>query len=276
TFQARFNTIPHDGKGMDIGVLEETLENMKREGRRPKFIYVIPTFQNPSGTTMGEERRKRLVDLAHAYDTLIVEDDPYGRLRYGGDPVKPIIYHDSGEDGRTIHLGTLSKTLAPGFRIATVVAPPAVTKKLVIAKQSSDLCTNTFTQFIAAEYISQGHLELHLEKIKKLYGGKMHAMIQAVDDFMPKGLEWAKPEGGMFLWITMPEGCNAVSMFPKAVEKKVAYVIGTAFYANGGGERCMRLNFSYPTDEQIRIGIERLAGVIEEEIENCKSASRTS
>ncbi|MCD6461297.1 MAG: PLP-dependent aminotransferase family protein [Thermoplasmata archaeon] len=270
-FQARFVAVPLDNDGMRVDLLEERLEKMRREGRKPKMVYVIPTFQNPTGTTLPTDRRKRLIDLVHEYDTVLVEDNPYGRLRYEGEPLKPIKYYDDPDDPRVIYLGTLSKTLVPGFRIATVVAPPEITRKLVIAKQSTDLCSTTFTQYIAAEYISGGYLDAHMRKIKTLYGGKRNIMLKAMDEFMPDGVEWTRPEGGMFLWTTLPEGCNTVEMFPKAVENKVAYVVGKAFYAYEGGERSMRINFSYPTDEQIMVGIERLAKVIEEEIKDKKA-----
>ncbi len=263
-FQASFATVPLDSGGMKIDVLEEKIKRLIAGGKKPKFVYVIPTFQNPTGTTMPEDRRKRIIELAEEYDLLIVEDNPYGRLRYVGKPLKPIKHYD--HSGRVIYLGTLSKTLVPGFRIATVVASEDLIRKLTIAKQSTDLCSTTFTQFIAARYIERGYLDSHLEKIRALYGHKMKVMLDAMDEYMPEKVKWTRPEGGMFLWVTLPEGCDTVEMFKKAIEKKVAYVVGTAFYADGGGHRSMRLNFSYPTDEQIVEGVKRLAEVIREEM----------
>jgi len=263
-FQASFATVPLDSGGMKIDLLEESIKRLISEGKKPKFVYVIPTFQNPTGTTMPEDRRKRIIELAEEYDILIVEDNPYGRLRYVGKPLKPIKHYD--RSGRVIYLGTLSKTLVPGFRTATVVADKELIRKLTIAKQSTDLCSTTFTQFIAARYIERGYLESHLEKIRTLYGHKMKVMLDAMDEYMPEKVKWTRPEGGMFLWVTLPEDCDTVEMFKKAIEKKVAYVVGTAFYADGGGRRSMRMNFSYPTDEQIVGGVKRLAEVIREEM----------
>ncbi len=262
-FQANIESVPLDEKGFRVDALEEKLEALKHEGKRVKFIYLVPTFQNPTGVTIPEDRRKRILAMAEEYDTLVVEDDPYGRLRFEGDGVPSLFSLDRGV-GRVIHMGTLSKLLAPGLRVATLMGHPDMIKKFVIAKQSTDLCSNTLTQFISAEYIRRGHLDEHVKFIRDLYGKKKNIMLQAMDDFMPSGVEWTRPEGGMFIWATVPEGLNTVDLFSKAIERKVAYVVGRAFYVSDGGEREMRLNFSYASDESIREGIERLGKVIEE------------
>jgi len=227
----------------------------------PKFIYVIPTFQNPAGVVMPEKRRKELIDIAHEYDLVIVEDDPYGKLSYDSEHVKPIKAFD--DDGRVIYMSTFSKILAPGFRLAWTVASEELTRKMVICKQALDLCTNTFTQYIANEFMRQGSLDLHIMKINEMYKPKRDKMITAIENHFPEGYTCNKPHGGMFAWVTLPEGIDTETMFLDAIKHKVAYVHGKAFHVDGGGERSMRLNFSYSINDQIEEGIIRLAKVIE-------------
>ena len=265
SYEANLKGISLDEEGMEIDVLEDTVKKLQNEGIMPKFVYVVPTFQNPAGVIMPESRRKKLVDLANSYDFIIVEDDPYGKLRYDVDHIKPIKSFD--DEGRVIYLSTFSKILSPGFRLAWAIASPDLARKMIICKQALDLCTNTFTQFIAAEFMRRGSLDLHIMKICELYKPKRDIMIKAMKKYFPDGYTCYKPKGGMFAWVTLPEGVDTETMFLDAIKEKVAYVHGKAFHVDGGGERSMRLNFSYSTDEQLDEGMKRLGNVIKNKLE---------
>jgi len=256
-YMPRFEAVPMDEEGMRVDLLEEKLNHMKPS---PKFIYTVPTFQNPAGVTMSYERRKRLVEISNKHNVPLLEDDPYGELRYSGENVPAIKAFDTEEN--VIYMGTFSKIFSPGMRLGWLVADKDFIRKCVIAKQGTDLCTNTFVQKIACEYCSK-YLDEHIKRIRALYASKRLVMLEALAQYMPEGIMWTKPEGGMFLWLTLPEGLSAIELLPKAVEKKVAYVDGTSFF-DGGGERNMRINFSYASPEMIREGIKRLAEVIKE------------
>mgnify|MGYP006277167955 FL=1 len=264
SYESNLTGIPLDEDGLRVDILEETIKDLLKEDIIPKFIYVVPTFQNPAGVVMPEKRRKQLIDIAHEYDIVIVEDDPYGKLSYDIDHIKPIKAFD--DDGRVIYLSTFSKILAPGFRLAWTIASDELTRKMVICKQALDLCTNTFTQFIANEFMRQGSLDLHILKINEMYKPKRDKMISAIEQYFPEGYTCNKPKGGMFAWVTLPEGIDTETMFLDAIKHKVAYVHGKAFHVDGGGERSMRLNFSYSSNEQIEEGIKRLSAVIEERL----------
>jgi 2-aminoadipate transaminase len=255
--------VPLDEGGMRMDLLEEELRKLRDAGQRPKFIYVIPDFQNPAGLTMAESRRLELIDLARKYDVLIIEDSPYRELRYAGESVRTI-YALEGT-GQVVGLHTFSKILFPGMRLGWVIGDEAVIQKLVVAKQATDLCTPAFTQAIVAEFMSRGLLPKVIENVKGIYSKKRAVMLKALDDHMPKmkGLTWTKPEGGLFLWVTLPESMNADELFYDAIEHNVAFVIGSAFDCTGLQKNTMRLNFSFPTEEEIVEGIRRLAGVIE-------------
>lgn len=267
-FQAKMETVPVGDEGMDLDALERKLNILSKRGRNAVFLYVIPTFQNPAGVTMPERKRKELMGIASNYDLLIVEDDPYSELRFEGRDVKPLKAFD--EEGRVIYLGTFSKILSPGFRCAWLIADSEIFEKLVIAKQSTDLCTNTFTQYIASEYLARGLVDSHIEKIKKMYKEKRNTMFKAMERYFPKGLKWTQPHGGMFLWVTLPERVDTRVMFEDAIRNNVAYVVGSSFYSDGGGKNTMRLNFTYPSNEEIEEGIKRLADVIKKELEKEK------
>jgi len=269
SYETNLTGIPLDQDGMRIDILEESIKKMLKEDIIPKFIYVVPTFQNPAGVVMPESRRKKLIDIANEYDLVIVEDDPYGRLRYDTPPVRPIKAFD--DENHVIYISTFSKILSPGFRLAWVIAGPEITRKIVICKQALDLCTNTFTQYIASEFIRRGSLDLHIMKICEMYKPKRDIMMKAMDKYFPEGYICHKPKGGMFAWVTLPEGIDTEIMFLDAIKEKVAYVHGKAFHVDGGGERSMRLNFSYSTDEQLDEGMRRLGKVIEEKLEKRKA-----
>ncbi len=261
SYKPKYITVEMDDEGMDTHLLEEKLRELKKEGKKPKLIYTIPTFQNPAGVTMTIERRKHLIELAEEYNTLILEDGPYEELRYSGERI-PQIRALSSE--RVIYLGTFSKIMSPGIRLAYMVAPEEIIHKAVLAKQGIDLCTNTLGQYIAMEYISKGYLEKELPRIIEIYKEKRDVMLDALEDYFPDGVHWTKPDGGMFLWVTLPEGVDAEKMFPKAIEHKVAYVIGSAFFPQRDHKNTMRLNFTYPSKENIEEGVRRLGQVIKE------------
>jgi 2-aminoadipate transaminase len=269
-FRAIMETIPLDSDGMMVDNLEDVLIRLERKKIKPKFIYLIPTFQNPTGVTLSSERRKRVMDLAEAYDTLILSDNPYSELRYKGEPLTPLITMDE-ELNRVIYLGTYSKILVPGLRIAWMAGSHEIIKKCIICKQSVDLCTNPFNQYIVSEFMQRDLLDPHIKLICDIYKEKMDIMLKAMDEYFPKVVEWTKPEGGLFTWATCPENINTREMFESAVIEKVAYVIGGAFYPNGGGENTMRINFSHPSNEKIGEGVRRLANVLKNQLEKPES-----
>ena len=254
----------------DDGLRTDLLEGPLRSG--PKFMYVLPNFQNPAGTTLSEGRRHELVLLADKYGIPIVEDDPYGQLRYEGEHLPPLVVldrenlrHDGGYSiGNVIYLSTFSKTLAPGLRLAWIVAPPEVISKLVQLKQGADLHTSTFTQFVAYEVARDGFLDQHVKLIRRVYSERRDVMLQALKEFFPHEVTWTHPKGGLFLWVTLPGGLDMEAVFNSAVAQNVAFVPGDSFYANNPkeGSRHMRLNFSNATPEQIREGIRRLATAV--------------
>ena len=265
SYESNLIGIPLDQDGMIIDLLEENILQMLKQDIIPKFVYVVPTFQNPAGVVMSESRRKKLIDIANEYDLLIIEDDPYGKLNYDKLIIKPIKSFD--DEGRVIFISTFSKILSPGLRLAWTIASDKLTRKMIIAKQALDLCTNTFTQFIVNEFMKSGSLDLHILKICEMYKPKRDKMIKSIEKYFPDGYECNKPNGGMFAWVTLPPGIDTEIMFLEAIKMKVAYVHGKAFHVDGGGERSMRLNFSYSSNDQIEEGIRRLGIVIEKKIE---------
>lgn len=261
SYQAQMVGVEQDHDGMRVDHLAEQLQALRRRSIRPKFIYVVPDFQNPSGTTMDLPRRERLLELAAEYDTLIVEDTPYRQLRFAGEDQPTLFSLDTG--GRVVNLSTFSKLFCPGFRLAWTIAPPAIFEKMVMAKQSTDLCSPAFTQAIMAEYMIQERLAPQVSTIKQLYRRKCEVMLRMMDKHMPEDVQWTKPEGGLFLWVVLPKGMDSLVMLEKyAIPLEVAYVIGKAFHFDGSGANTLRLTFSFPTVEQIEEGIQRLASAI--------------
>lgn len=269
SYSAKFVGVELDDEGMQIERLAETLNKMRLEADLPKFIYVVPDFQNPAGVTMTQERRKTLLELAKEYQVLVIEDTPYRQLRYVGDHI-PSLYELDGGEGYVIALHTFSKILFPGLRLGWVIASREIIEKFIIAKQAMDLCTPPFTQAIAYEYCQRGLLDAHIKENVALYDKKRAAMLDALEEFMPKHPEirWTKPEGGLFLWVKLPSTFDVDELLYQALEEKVAYVVGTGFYTDGGGKDAMRLNFSYPSEEDIVEGIKRLAKVIENNLKD--------
>ncbi len=264
SYGAEMTGIPFDEYGMSAVLLQEKLEELKQQGEKPKFIYIIPDFQNPAGLTMPESRRAAIIELAHQYDVLIVEDSPYREIRFEGKPQR--MMYELDNSGQVITLGTFSKIVAPGFRIGWVLAHPDINDKIVVAKQSADLCTPTFVQKIAARYMQSDRFEINLQKTIELYHERRDVMLEGFREHMPREVTWTEPEGGLFLFLTLPEQMDAQELFYKAIEKRVAFVVGNVFFCNGEGHNTMRLNFSFMNSEKIREGVKRLAGVIKAEI----------
>jgi len=256
--------IKFDEKGMRADILEENLAKLKSQGIKPKFIYIIPDFQNPAGITMPESRRLEIIAIAKKYDVLIVEDSPYREIRFEGKAQKTIYELDNS--GQVILLGTFSKIFVPGFRIGWVIAHEKIVDKFVTAKQSTDLCTPTLNQKIAYKYIEKGYFDENLKGIIEQYHEKRDNMIKAFKEYMPEGVKWTEPEGGLFLFLTLPENMDAEVLFKKAIEKNVAFVIGSVFHCDGSGKNTMRINFSYMPKEKTTEGVKRLAKVIKEEM----------
>jgi len=263
-YEPDIRTIEFDDCGMRMDLLEEELERIGKGNPKLKFLYTIPNFQNPGGVTMTPERRKRLLELAHEYDLIVVEDDPYGRLRYEGGHCLPL----RALDDSVVYLGTISKTFAAGLRVGYIMAPPGVIGKINLAKQGTDLCGSMFDQVMAAAYFTETPWQNTLQKFVKTYDKRRRAMLDALDEFFPPEATWTRPEGGFFVWATLPSYVDANSMLAEALDHGVIYAPGDAFYPDGKrGRNSMRLNFSYESPENIREAIRRLAEVIEDRLE---------
>ena len=242
---------------------EDVIAAVKSEGKKIKFLYMIPDFQNPSGETLTLEERRMLVTLAQENDFLIVEDSPYRELRYEGEHV-PTMY--SLDPDRVIHLGSFSKIFAPGFRLGWAIAHPDILDKIYVCKQSLDLCPPIFDQYVAAEFLSSGRLDANLLKSVELYKGKRDLMLSLLEEHMPVEVRWTRPEGGLFLFLTLPEGFDAVAFYEKALAAGVAYVAGEFFHPDRSGKNTMRLNFSFMSHERISEGIRLMAELLHSEI----------
>ena len=264
TYGAQMIGIRLDDKGMRADLLEKELEKMKAKGEKPKFIYIIPDFQNPAGITMPESRRLEIIAIARKYDVLIVEDSPYRELRFEGEPQRTMLQLDG--TGQVILLGTMSKIFVPGFRMGWVVAHEDIIDKIVMAKQATDLCTSAYLQKIAAVYFEKGYFDQNLKKIIDSYRIKRDAMLAAFRKYMPQGVKWTEPEGGLFLFLTLPEHMNAEEFFKIAIDQKVAFVLGSVFHCDGSGHNTMRLNFSFMSKEQNEEGVKRLAAAIKQQM----------
>jgi len=243
------------------GLVPERLEELiLRE--RPKLLYTIPNFQNPTGVTLSAERRQRILEIAARHGVVIVEDDPYGKLRYSGTDIPSIKSHDT--ENAVIYVSTVSKTVTPGLRIGWVTAHESILNHLVVAKQAADLHASNLDQRIVDRYFADFDNNQHIERIRQIYGTRFACMNQALEEFMPEGFHWTRPEGGMFLWVTAPTHVNTQQMLASAIERKILYVPGRDFFPNGGGDHFMRLNFSNASEENIRLGISRLADLVRE------------
>jgi 2-aminoadipate transaminase len=264
-YQADVVQIEMDSAGMRVDLLEETLDRLERERRRPKFIYTVPSFQNPAGVTMAPARRARLVELAHERELLVLEDNPYGLLRYEGDAPPPLHALDGGV--YVMYLGTFSKILSPGIRLGWVVAPPPVVEKINLGKQGADLCTSTLSQLMVQAWFEQGRWRDYVDSLSELYRARRDTMLDALADYFPPQANWTHPSGGLFIWATLPDFIDTTDLLARALRDNVAFVPGEAAFLDGRGRNAMRLNFSGSDEESIREGIRRIGEVVTEQVE---------
>jgi 2-aminoadipate transaminase len=263
-YEADVVQIEMDADGMRIDLLEETLDRLDRERRTPKFIYTVPTFQNPAGVTMALDRRHRLVRLAAERELLVLEDNPYGLLRYEGDPLPPLYALDRGE--YVIYLGTFSKILSPGLRLGWTAAPRPVLEKLNLGKQGADLCSSTFGQHFVIEYFAQRNWRDLLGSLRELYRRRRDTMFEALAEHLPREAEWTRPAGGLFVWATLPAYIDTTDLLARALREHVAFVPGRAAYLDGRGGSSMRLNFSGVSEDQLHEGVARIGKVVSEQV----------
>jgi len=265
TYEARFQPISLDEDGIVVDEIEDAYKKVvAKTGKPPKFIYVLPNFHNPAGTTLPLERRERLAEIATKLNLPVIEDDPYGMLRYEGEDIPPI---ETFIPERTIYMSTFSKSLAPGLRLGWILCPEELLKRFIQAKQGCDLHTGTFVQYIAADICQRGLIKPHITRLKVTYKERRDTMIDSLTEFWPEGCQWTRPQGGMFLWARVPESIDTVDFFQDAVEQKVAYVPGVNFYPNkDGGHNAMRLNFSYSSPDLIVEGIHRLGEALKKRL----------
>jgi 2-aminoadipate transaminase len=264
-YQAQVVQVDMDADGMRVDLLEEILERLEREGRRPKFVYTVPSFQNPAGVTLSLPRRRRLVEVAHERELLVLEDNPYGLLRYEGDPPSPLYALDGGV--YVIYLGTLSKILSPGIRLGWVVAPPPVLEKINLGKQAADLCTSTLSQLMVQAYFERSRWRDYVDSLTAIYRARRDTMLDALADHFPRQAEWTRPAGGLFIWATLPDFIDTTDLLARALRDNVAFVPGEAAFLDGRGRNSMRLNFSGCDEESIREGIRRIGEVLTEQME---------
>jgi DNA-binding transcriptional MocR family regulator len=258
-YQAQVVHVPMDDDGLIPEALEETLGRV-----RAKFLYTVPNFHNPAGVSLSQERRDVVLDIARRHDVLVLEDNPYGLLGFDGDPVPAL--RARTPDG-VLYLGSFSKTFAPGLRVGWVLAPHSVREKLVLAAEAAVLCPPNFTQMVVADYLKTQPWQEQVKVFRELYRERRDAILDALTSLFPPEATWTRPAGGFYTWVTLPPGLDAKEMLPRAVTARVAYVPGTAFYADGSGRSSMRLSYCYPEPDRIREGVRRLAGVIEAEQE---------
>ena len=270
-YEAHIEHVYTDNNGMSPEALEESIAKMKKQGKKIKFLYLVPNFANPSGVTLSADRRPKILEICKREHILILEDNPYGLL-YFDKPV-PDALRASDEDG-VIYLGSFSKILAPGFRVGYVLAPPAIRDKMVLAQESALLCPSSFTQMMISEYLANADWQGQIDTFRGVYRERRDAALAAMNEYLPN-LETTRPEGGFYLWVTLPEGIDSKAMLPLAVKELVAYTPGTAFYGDGTGQRYLRVCYSYPTPENIKVGIKRLANVINLQTDLMETFSNT-
>lgn len=257
TYEANPIGVKSGEDGMDLTDLEGKIQKY-----HPKFVYVVSTFGNPTGKTMTAEHRKQIAEMTAKYGVMLIEDDPYGELRYSGEKADAIKSYD--KTGNVVFLTSFSKTVSPGMRIGLAAGDASVIRKMTIGKQATDVHTNALSQAVVAEFLSRGLLDETLKKNLPLYRKKRDAMLSAIEKYFPSDVNFTRPEGGLFIWVELPEDVNASKLFPTAVERKVAYVTGNSFFADGRGDNTMRLNFSNATVEQIDTGIKTLGELLKE------------
>jgi 2-aminoadipate transaminase len=265
SYEADIRQVPIDEEGMRIDRLVEMLEALDREGRRPKLIYSVPTFQNPGGVTMSVGRRQRLVDLARERELLVLEDNPYGLLRFEGEPLPSLYALDGGD--YVLYTGTFSKILSPGIRVGWLCAPPPVMEKIVLGKQAADLCTSTLTQYFVGEFFAEGRWREYIADVSEIYRSRRDVLLGGLDRFFPPEAEWSRPDGGLFVWATLPDYINTTDLLAKALRENVAFVPGEAAFADGLGRNSMRLNFSARTEPEILEGVRRIGRAVGEQVD---------
>jgi 2-aminoadipate transaminase len=263
SYEADVVQVALDDDGMRMDVLQDTLDRLDGEGRRPKFVYTVPTFQNPAGVTMSLERRRALVSLARERELLVMEDNPYGMLRYEGEPL-PTLY--SLDDEFVIYAGTFSKILSPGVRLGWAVAPPPILDQMQSGKQGADLCSSPITQYFVAAYFDSGPWVDYLGSLVEIYHRRRDVMLDAMAEHFPREADWTHPQGGLFIWATMPDYIDTTDLLARALQENVAFVPGRAAYLDGRGGSSMRLSFSGVAEDQIREGIRRIGEVIHEQV----------
>jgi 2-aminoadipate transaminase len=263
-FQADVVQIEMDADGMRIDVLEDTLERLRVDGKRPKFIYTVPSFQNPAGVTMSLERRRELVRIAHEQELVVLEDNPYGLLRYEGDPLPTLLSLDGGR--YVVYLGTFSKILSAGLRLGWAAAPRPILEKLNLGKQGADLCSSSLSQHFVATYFAQRDWRAYLDKLRLLYRRRRDVMLEALEEHLPAEASWTRPQGGLFIWAALPHYIDTTDLLARALREHVAFVPGRAAYLDGRGGSEMRLNFSGVSDDQIREGVRRIGKVVSEQV----------
>ena len=269
-YKPRILHVPMDRAGIIPVAAREGLKKARKQGLHVKFIYTVPNFQNPTGVTLIAERRRELLTIAREFDLVVVEDNPYGMLRFEGEPLPALAaleQEDGGDVDRVVYLGTFSKIFAPGVRLGWVHAQPGILHKINVGKQGADLCSSTLSQMMISSYFQNADWRAYVKRLTGLYRKRRDAMLDALSEFMPDEVTWTHPAGGLFVWATLPSYLDATAMLPQAVKRNVAYVPGEGFYANGAGKNCMRLNFSFVEPEKIRRGIELLAEVVRERME---------
>jgi 2-aminoadipate transaminase len=269
-YKPRILHVPMDRAGIIPVAAREGLKKARKQGLHVKFIYTVPNFQNPTGVTLIAERRRELLTIAREFDLVVVEDNPYGMLRFEGEPLPTLAaleQEDGGDVDRVVYLGTFSKIFAPGVRLGWVHAQPGILHKINVGKQGADLCSSTLSQMMISSYFQNADWRAYVKRLTGLYRKRRDTMLDALSEFMPDEVTWTHPAGGLFVWATLPSYLDATAMLPQAVKRNVAYVPGEGFYANGAGKNCMRLNFSFVESEKIRRGIELLAEVVRERME---------
>jgi DNA-binding transcriptional MocR family regulator len=263
-YQADVVHVPMDDDGLIPSALAETLGRLAAEGRTPKFLYTIPNFHNPAGVTLAVERRAEILQLCRRHAVLVVEDNPYGLLGFDGQAYPAL---RSLDPGNVVYLGSFSKTFASGLRVGWALADAAVRDKLVLAAESATLCPPTLNQMIVSRYLATHDWRRQVKAFREVYRERRDAMLDALATYLPPGCRWTRPDGGFYVWLTVPEGVDTKAMLPRAVSARVAYASGTGFHADGTGQRQLRLSYCYPTPERITEGVRRLAGVLATELD---------
>lgn len=262
-YQAQVAHITSDDDGLVPAALEERILGLRAAGQRIKFLYTVPNFHNPAGTTMSMERRPQIIQICQRYGILVLEDNPYGLLGFDREPYDAM--RTLSDDG-VVYLGSFSKTFAPGLRVGWALAPHAVREKLVLASEAAILCPSAYSQMTVSTYLATCDWMAQIKVYRELYRERRDAMLESLDALLPQA-SWTHPDGGFYVWLTLPEGVNAKAMLPRAVTERVAYVPGTAFFADGTGQRNVRLSYCYPDSDRIREGVRRFAGVVQTELE---------